>query len=268
MPKSIKKRIAKPSQAGQDDMMDFLGRLRETAATRQRQVVTAVAAVVGIIIVVAFIYYYQAGTARKARQLEAQAYQAYAGLNDYSGLNAQDKAQKALELFTKAYEARKTPYALLYMANSQYVLGDYQAAADTADRLIKEFPGNQTFVPAAIMKKAAALLAAGEKDKALEAFDALSKKEGAPLADAALYEAGTTLDEMGREDEAKAKFEDLVKKYPDSPYANQALQKIGLGPEGKELKVTQKPGENTGESASQGAKAPAGGLAPSDLGIK
>jgi TolA-binding protein len=259
MPKPIKKRIAKPDQAGQDEVLDFLGRLRDTAATRQRQVVTAVAALAGIIIIAVVIYYYQTGAADQARRFETQGYQAYNGLYEFSGLSDQERAQKALEFFTKSYEARKSPFALLYIADSQFDLGDYQAAIESADKLIREFPDEEAFVPVAMMKKASALLASGQKDKALEVFDKLGERTGTPLADAAIFEAATLLEDQGRKEEADAKYESLVQKYPNSPYSSQALSKLGVAPKGEQAE--EKAGQQEGTDLG-------GALKPTDLGVK
>jgi tetratricopeptide (TPR) repeat protein len=67
----------------------------------------------------------------------------------------------------------------------------------------------------------------GRAEEAVEELRGMLEKEDKPLpVDLALFELGQTLEQLGRDDEARATYQRLGDEYPDSPYAPKARARV------------------------------------------
>ncbi|HEX8948132.1 MAG TPA: tetratricopeptide repeat protein, partial [Dissulfurispiraceae bacterium] len=120
----------------------------------------------------------------------------------------------------------KTPEALLNIANCYYALGNYDEAIKSLDEFVRQF-SDPNLVSLAYHKKAMAYMKKGDTNNALGALDSLAKLKGGSLQDVALLESGEMLESMGKPEDAKNKYKELVSKFPNSALAAQAKAKLG-----------------------------------------
>ncbi len=232
MPKAIKKRTRKKEVGTdievQDKLAEIKGRLREKQKT-----VTTYSVIAGIVIIVlAGLLYYRYSSGEKSRTTENEAYNYYYGEHMKQPMTGPERLQKALDLFKKAYDYRKSGRLLLYIANSYYELGKYDDALSSVDSLVRNYSSDKDLLPLAYKMMANVQLKKGNKDEALKALNKLYTSTGDIYKDYALMESARILEGEGKKDEAAAKYRELTEKFKDSPFFGEAKAKLEVKTEG------------------------------------
>lgn len=225
MPKPIKKKIVKKATSG-TDASETLSRLKKSAEERKRFLITAVAAVVLSAIVIGGFFLYSNTQENKAQKLEYEAYKIYYGLYQKQPVASEERYKKATEIFKKAYDVRKSPVSLYYIANCYYELGKYEESLNALKNLNQKFPDDEKFVPLSYYKMAMISLKKGSAEEALKSLAVLYNYKTGTYKDLSLIESGKTLEAQGNVEEAKKKYEELIKDFPQSPFAEEAKARI------------------------------------------
>lgn len=226
MPKIIKKRIVKKAHTEEEELKETVEDIREKLKERQRTLVYAIGIFfIAVISIVAFIVY-QKTSSTKALELEFEAYKLFHGDDQTSFIAPSERYQKALDLFKKSYETKKKPATLLYMANSNYEIGNYDEAIKNLNTLVNKF-SEPKIVSLSYYKMAMAYLKKGDTDNALASLNAILSIKNGTLQDIALLEAGKILELTGKSEEAKSKYRELMDKFPKSELLNEAKMRLG-----------------------------------------
>lgn len=72
-----------------------------------------------------------------------------------------------------------------------------------------------------------AYISKNDMNSAINTFNTLISIKDGLLQDMALFESGKTLEAMGKTDEAKSKYNELINKFPTSALVSEAKTKIG-----------------------------------------
>jgi predicted negative regulator of RcsB-dependent stress response len=232
MPKAIKKRVKKKNIDATADVASRLSDIKDTLREKQKTFLTYVIAAVVIVLAVAGTFLYRYSTNEKARQREYEGYKMYYGEYAKIPLSGQERYQKALDLFRQAYGVRKSARALLYIANCYYELGRYDEALATLSDFIKAYPDDKDLLPLAYEKLATVQLKKGNTQEALKTLDTLYRLPGSVYKDTALFESAGILESAGRKEEALSKYKEIVEKFKDSPFYEDAKAKSADKKEG------------------------------------
>jgi tetratricopeptide (TPR) repeat protein len=198
-----------------EKVISTVSSLKEQLQEKQKNLIYAIAAFVAVILLVVGSFTYINSNKIRAAEYEADGYGYFYRAQ---GDNASAMYMKALESFKKAYYTQKRAYTLFYIANCYEKLGKSDEALKTLNDLVNNF--NDTVTLSLTYNKMAALhINRGEPQKALEAFDKLKKTKGAPLQDLAIMQSAVILESMGKNEEAKAQYKELVERFPNSPFA-------------------------------------------------
>jgi len=225
MTKVIKKHDVKKEQT-EEDLKDTVADIRERLRQKQRILIYAAGAFVVILLFIVVLFAYTRSATNKALELEAAGYSFYYG--DYNAeLIPAERLKKALEMFKASYEIRKRHRVLLYIANCYYELGDYDAAIKTLKELIGRF-SDIAIVSLAKYKMAMAYMQKGDADSALNILLQLTRINNAPLRDLALMESGLILQSLGKTEEAQEKYRELIERFPESAFLNEAKIRLGI----------------------------------------
>ncbi|MDA8085973.1 MAG: tetratricopeptide repeat protein [Nitrospiraceae bacterium] len=224
MPHTIKKRAPKEAKT---DGAAVYSELKESIAKRQKTVLTLSIAVLAVLAIAAGIYFYHSNAVRTANNNNAQGYALYYGLSAQTPPAAAQRYTLALSFFQKAYAARKSAYSLYYIGASQYALGQYGQALDTFKKVYSNYPGDAQFVPLSLYKSAMAALMLGKNADALKYLSMMESSQFNSLKDMAYYEDARILASMGRKDEANRKIDELIRLFPESPYAQDLKAQMG-----------------------------------------
>jgi predicted negative regulator of RcsB-dependent stress response len=222
MPKIIKKRNVQHGKP-EENLRDTVDDIRVKIKEQQRTLVIALAAFVIVLIAVGGFFIYNKWQGDKADELQREAYKAFYNEGGVQSPAAGEDYKKALGLFRKSYDAKKRADVLLYIAYCQYGLGYYDEAIAT----LKEFNGkfnDAAIAPLAYYKLSEAYLKKGDMTNALAALSSITS---GIYQDMALMQSGRILELQGKTDEARAKYKELVAKFPNSIFAGEAKARAG-----------------------------------------
>lgn len=224
MPKAIKKRSDKKSHSD-DTLQETVVDIREKIKERQRTYIYYLLIFAAVVITVSGFFIYNRITTSKAQELELEGYKLLYGNAGVQPAPSPDKHKNALEKFKASYAARKNPVTLLHIANSYYELGNYDETIKTLKDLIGQY-SDPKIAPVAYYKMATAYLKKNDTTNALNTLNSLLSIKDSALQDMALMESGKILESMGKTDEAKSKYKELISKFPKSALADEAKAKM------------------------------------------
>jgi tetratricopeptide (TPR) repeat protein len=226
MPKVIKKRVPKKTASTEADVKDKLVSLKDTIKERQKSVLKYGVGVLVIFIAITSLLLYNYTSQKKARTLEYKAYKIY--YNEYQGpsVSKEEQYKKALDIFKKAYDIRKSPLSLFYIAACYYELGKYDDALKTLKDFTQRYSKEDRFIPLAYQKMAMAHVKKGDINEAMKTLDTLYNLNSNIYKDFALIEYGRLLEKAGKLDEARTKYQELTTRFPHSPFIDEARTKL------------------------------------------
>ena len=232
MPKLIKKRVSKKTGDTEVQVQERLSSLKDTLKERQRTALKFGAGIVIIIVAVVGFLVYSSNAAKKARLLEYEGYTTYYGNPQAQAVNKEARYKKALDVFKKAYDTKKSPFSLFYVSACYYELGKYDDALKTLKEFTQKYPNDERYSPLAYQKMALTYIKKGDIKEAEKTLDTLNSIKGDVFKDFALMEYGKLLEKEGKVDEAKKKYEELAKKFPNSPFKDEVKSKLAEKKEG------------------------------------
>jgi predicted negative regulator of RcsB-dependent stress response len=225
MPKAIKKRVDKKTQ-NDGDIGEAVSDIRKKIKDQQRNLVYALLVFGLVIITVGGFFIYNRVNAGKAADLEYEGYKILSDANPSQYASVSDRLKKALDKFNASYAAKKNPSALLNIANCNYALGNFDETLKTLKNLTEDYQ-DPKISSLAYYKMAMTYIRKGDLNKAINTFNILTDLKDGLLQDMALLECGKTLESMGRGEEAKNKYKELIAKFPQSPVLNEAKSRLG-----------------------------------------
>jgi predicted negative regulator of RcsB-dependent stress response len=231
MPKAIKKRISKKTGDTELEVQERLSSLKDTLKERQTSAIKIGAGILIAIIAVVAFFVYSSTSQKKAKMLEFEGYKIYYS-QQAQPLNKEEQYKKALDMFRKAYDTKNSPFSLFYMAACYYELGKYDDTIKTLNDFTRKYPNNEEFIPLAYQKIALTHIKKNDINGAEKALDSLYNLKGDIYKDFALIEYGKLLEKEGKAEEAKKKYEELAKKFPNSPFIEEVKAKLAEKKEG------------------------------------
>lgn len=232
MPKPIKKRVQKKSADTEQEVKDKLVTLKDTIKKRQKHVFMYGVGILVIIIALVGFLFYNASLKKSAGKFGYEAYQIYHGVSPIQFINKEDRYRKAMDLFQKAYDSKKSPISLFYIAGCQYELGKYDEALKTLKDFLQRYSDKDRFIPLAYQKMAMVYIKKGDTNEAMKMLDTLYTLKGDIYKDFALMEHARLLEKGGKLEEAKKKYKELTDKFPNSPFSEEAKVKLSGKKEG------------------------------------
>jgi predicted negative regulator of RcsB-dependent stress response len=232
MPKAIKKRIPKKTDTPEDEVQEKLLSLKDTLEQRQNVALKIGIGILVIIIAVAGFLVYSYTSGSKAKKLEYEAYKIYYTRSSQQPENREDQYRKALDAFKKAYDAKQSPFSLYYIAACYYELGQYDESLKTLKDFTRKYSGEENFLPLAYRKMVTIYMRKGDAGETKKTLDALYNLKGDIYKDFVLMEYGRILEKEGNPDEARKKYEELITRFPGSPFKDEAQVKVSAKKEG------------------------------------
>lgn len=226
MPKAIKKKSLKKTEDTEAEVQETLSSIKDTLQQRQKTALTYAGIVLAVLIGIGGFMIYSSSSEKKAKALEYQAHKIFYQSSQAQPANKEDQFGKSLELFRQAYDAKKSPYSLFYIAACSYELGKYDDALTTLKEFTQKYPNEEKYLPLIYQKMAMTYVNKGDVGEAKKTLDALYRLKGGFFRDLALIEHGRLLEKEGNAEEAKKKYQELAEKFPDSPFHDEAKAKL------------------------------------------
>jgi predicted negative regulator of RcsB-dependent stress response len=226
MPKAIKKRVSKKISGTESEVKDKLVSLKDTLKEKKKTVLKYGVIILVVIIAIPGFLFYDYTSKKKARMLEYEAYKIYQNIYQTQPVTREERYKKALDIFKKSYDTRKSLSVLLYIAGCYYELGRYDEAITTLKDFIQRYSKEEKLIPLAYEKMAMAYERKGDTKEAMKALEALYNLKGDIYKDFALIESARLLEKEGKTEEAKKKYKELSDKFPNSPFSDAAKAKL------------------------------------------
>jgi len=252
MPKIIKKKAPKKKAVQEDEVKGAALQAMDVIKKRQKEIIIGAAAITAIVILFIIISFYSTSQYKKASTLQIDANNYYYGITDAEAPDEQ-RLKKAIDLYKQSLEIKATPFALFYLGNAYFKLGDFENAKTEYNRFINDFSGDDLIVPLVYQKLASAHFKTNENDKALDAIQKLSQVQGGIFRDTALILEARYYESTGDADKAMARYKEIVDTFQTSPWSAEAASKIAADtkePEGEEPQASGSETEEKTEAAT------------------
>ncbi|MBF0608553.1 MAG: tetratricopeptide repeat protein [Candidatus Magnetobacterium sp. LHC-1] len=221
MPKQIKKKVVKKVDP-QNELAGVVEKFRGFYDTHRKEMLIAEVVLVSIVILSITVWGYVTFSKKAALSQQLIAYTTYHNMYQKSDPKneppKEQRYQKALEEFKKAYEKSKSPVSLFYIASAYYEMGKMDEAEKTLIELNKQYAGNEDILPLSLYKLFELYKGAGKLEKATETLQQMERLRTPVYKDIVLYQMAEILKKQGKDDESKKKMQELEKNYPNSPY--------------------------------------------------
>lgn len=205
--------------------------------------------------IVGGVLWYDAQTASKAEDLEREATLHYMTRPSDDPKKADSNLKEAIGLYKRVVEeyprTPSAPLALFNLGNALLQANEVDAAIEAFKRFTLMYPSNASLLGLVHQKLGYAYQLKGDRDQAAKAFTTVLEIPGSLNRDQALFELARLEESQSRPEGALAHYQDLMKTYPNSPFANEAAIRV------KALEIKQSP-----DAASSAAPAQPGTPAP------
>jgi len=177
MPKVIKKRVTKKTATTEEDVQDKLSDLKATIKERRKTVLQYGALVLIILLAAASFFIYSSYAQKKSQELAYEGYKIFYNIPK-TPMSKEEQYQKALDIFQKSYNTRKSPVSLFYIAACSYELGRFDDALKNLKVFSEKYSSDEQFIPLAYQKMAILYMKKGDLNEAKKTLDALSNLKG------------------------------------------------------------------------------------------
>ncbi|MBI4710797.1 MAG: tetratricopeptide repeat protein [Nitrospirae bacterium] len=227
MPKAIKKRITKKTTLQEEEVKGIISHAMDFVREKKKTFILVSSIVGAAAAVYIIVMLYTASLANKAYALEKEAFHYYYGINLKSPMLEDERLKKALELYQQSLKVKSTPIALFYLGNCYYKLNDYTNAAKSYTSFIDKYPGEEGMLPLVYQKLAYSYVNNGKAGDAIKTLQTLEKFKNGVFKDTALIQQARLHETLGKPEDAKKKYEELIKEFPGSIWSAEARSKIG-----------------------------------------
>jgi outer membrane protein assembly factor BamD (BamD/ComL family) len=175
--------------------------------------------------VVGSVLWFDRQAAQKAQELEREAM-----LHVLAAASSPQKAEASLKQAIASYRqivdqyprTPTAPLALFQVGNALVQANDLAGAIEAYQRFIVLYGSNPGFAGLVHQRLAYAYLLKGDRDQAVKALTGILEMPGALNRDQALFELARMEESQSRPEGALAHYQELIKTYPNSPFASEA----------------------------------------------
>jgi len=172
------------------------------------------------------VYYVDRQAAQKAQDLEQEAMRFLTS----PAINDPQKAEHALKEAIAKYRqivdqyprTSTAPLALYHLGNTLVQANDMGAAIEAYQQFLTLYSSNPSMVGLVQQRLAYVYLHKGDRDQAVKAFARILETPGTLNRDQALFELARLEESQSRPEGALARYQELIKTYPNSPFTSEA----------------------------------------------
>jgi hypothetical protein len=224
-----------------DEFVTVVGRGVEYAESHTRQLLMTIGSVLAALLVGILLYFYLDHRAQAANEALADAVKIYRAPVQAAGANPQDPKEptfptevarqaRARQLLTQVRDSYRftdaADVAALYLAELDAGAGKLEAARKIWGDFVKKH-GDNMLAAQARVDLMELDRGQGRGQQVTQGLREMLDQADAPLPqDVILFQLGTTLEQLSRDQEAVQSYQRLVDEYPQSPYRQSAQQRL------------------------------------------
>ncbi|WP_447974353.1 tetratricopeptide repeat protein [Nitrospira sp. Kam-Ns4a] len=221
---------SKRAPVDEADLLSGAERFLFWVEQNRKAVLVGLAVFLLVVAGIAGVIWYDLRNAERAAELSAQATRLYLDRPLDQPAKASDNLKQAIALYRQIVEqfprSPSAPIALFELGNALMQANDVTGALEAYRKFIAAYGANKTLLGLVYQRMGYAHLVNGDREQALKAFTAVLEVPGAVNKDQALFELGKLEEAMDRPEGALARYQDLMKSYPNSPFAGEASVRL------------------------------------------
>ncbi|MEO8340123.1 MAG: tetratricopeptide repeat protein [Nitrospirota bacterium] len=253
---------AKTLPVGEAQMLSSLDHALNRAGSYRLPLLVGLGVLVLAAAVVGGVFYVDRQAAQKAQDLEREAMRFLAA----PSANDPQKADHALKeaitryrLIVEQYPRTATaPFALYHLGNTLVQANELSAAIEAYQQFLTLYSSNPSMAGLVRQRLAYVYLHKGDRDQAAKALTGILDVPGTLNRDQALFELARLEESQSRPEGALARYQELMKTYPNSPFTSEATIRTKIL-DGKKSQESTLPPPSTAPAIAPSQKSP---LAP------
>jgi outer membrane protein assembly factor BamD (BamD/ComL family) len=249
-------RIRIPSKSIPTDEAHLLSGLERVGLTlqqRSRQIFIVLGVLVMAVLIVGVVVWLDHRHAQQAVELEQQATRFYLDRPVDKPQQADQNLKQAITLYRQLLDqfprSSSAPLALFQLGNALVQANDIAGAIEAYQKYVAMYNENKPLLGMVLQRLGYAHLMKGDREAATKVFIAALDMPGTLNKDQVLYELGKIEEAQLRPEGALARYQDLTKTYPNSPFAGEATVRA----KALEMKTSTSAPAGASDPASQGA---------------
>ena len=217
---------AKSAPSNEVELLNGLERVGLFLQENRVQLLAAVAVLLAAAAIGLAVTWMSHRSAEQAEDLERKATQLYLDRPLDKPEQADKNLKEAIALYRQLLEQySKTPsarLALFHLGNALAQSNDMGGAMDAYQRYLAAYPENKLLLGLVLQRLAYAQLVKGDVDGAVKSFTMALDAPDTLNKDQILYELGKLEESRSHPEGALARYQELTKSYPNSPFTGEA----------------------------------------------
>ncbi len=217
---------SKPLLADEAHLLSGMDRLVVFVEEHRGAILGGVAMVVMAAVLIGGGVWYVQRQAGEAAELTRQAMKLYGDRPVDNPGKADENLKKAIGLYRQVVEhyprSPAAPVALYHLGNALVQTNDLAGGIGAYTTFANQYGANKPFLGLVYQRLALAQWLNGDREQAIKTFSAALAVPGLLNKDQILFELGRLEEALSRPEAAVARYQELTKDYPSSPFANEA----------------------------------------------
>ena len=222
-------RIKVPAKTLPVDEAHMLSWLDHTVHNSQgylRPVLISLGVVMLAAAVVGGVFYVDHQAAQKAQDLEREAMRFLEAPSASDPQKADQALKEAIAKYRQIVDqyprTATAPLALYHLGNTLVQANDQSGAIEAYQRFLASYSSNLSMAGLVQQRLAYLYLLKGDRGQAVKALTGILETPGTLNRDQALYELARLEESQSRPEAALARYQELIKTYPNSPFTSEA----------------------------------------------
>jgi len=222
-------RIKVPAKTLPVDEAHMLSWLDHTVHSSQgylRPLLISLGVVILAAAVVGGVFYVDHQAAQKAQDLEREAVRFLTAPSASDPQKADQALKEAIAKYRQIVDqyprTATAPLALYHLGNTLVQANDQSGAIEAYQRFLASYSSNLSMAGLVQQRLAYLYLLKGDRDQAVKALTRILETPGTLNRDQALYELARLEESQSRPEAALARYQELIKTYPNSPFTSEA----------------------------------------------
>lgn len=217
---------AKTLPVDEAHMLSWLDHTLHRPQSYLRPLLVGLGVVVLAAAVVGGVFYVDRQAAQKAQDLEREAMRFLTAPFANDPQKADHALKEAIARFRQIVDqyprTSTAPLALYHLGNTLVQANDPSGAIEAYQRFLASYSSNPSMAGLVQQRLAYLYLLKGDRDQAVKAFTGILETPGTLNRDQALFELARLEESQMRPEAAVARYQELIKTYPNSPFTSEA----------------------------------------------
>ena len=217
---------AKTLPVDEAHMLSWLDHTLHGAESYRRPLLVGLGVLVLAAAVVGGVFYVDRQAAQKAQDLEQEAMRFLTAPSANDPQKADHAIKEAIARYRQIVDqyprTSTAPLALYHLGNTLVQANELSAAIEAYQRFLGLYGSNSAMAGLVQQRLAYVYLHKGDRDQAVKALTGILETPGTLNRDQALFELARLEESQSRPEGALARYQELIKTYPNSPFTSEA----------------------------------------------